>query len=460
MDDPNLMEFNLIDFFSLWNYSEHQYEYTTQKSTVMQKVPTSTSISAMGRTEQTALTGHVAVPSSSSSSIGTNLQASLNVSSNSGSVKSITSKSTDGIGGEKKRISSSGRQKKFHRHFKQVPQDEEVLNCTSDLPFHPTQKILKKKFAFSDFSCAFVSDILLQGYMYITDNHIAFYSNVFGYITKLLIPVTSVTRISKEKTVKIIPNAIAVATADERHVFSSFLSREAAYKLMICVWKEALPMCDIELTSSAAQIKASPANSEQNSPSNKCNVPKSDENASKQSQSLQAKKCSNSGVSELDDESSSAISGNESLAQLLQAQKALLAGQLVCSAPLLPSNGNTSSSNSNCIINPIDCETKISRSDSNTQKTALSDNSSAFNELADDKNKKLCNDHGDEASISIFKLKIPQTIHIAYFGLSVIVILTLIAAFLFYRIAELKSNRFGPFSIDEFNKVSQRILIF
>lgn len=38
-----------------------------------------------------------------------------------------------------------------------------------------------------DFSCALVGDILLQGHLYITDKHFAFYSNVFGYITKVSI---------------------------------------------------------------------------------------------------------------------------------------------------------------------------------------------------------------------------------------------------------------------------------
>ncbi|XP_055855348.1 GRAM domain-containing protein 2B-like isoform X2 [Episyrphus balteatus] len=116
---------------------------------------------------------------------------------------------------EKKRKEvSSSRLKKFHRHFTQVSKDERVINY---------------------FSCALVSDILLQGHLYITDHHFAFYSNVFGYVTKVVIPTSSVTKISKEKVAKIIPNAVGVATADERHVFGSFLSRESAFRLMCSV---------------------------------------------------------------------------------------------------------------------------------------------------------------------------------------------------------------------------------
>ncbi|XP_047995858.1 GRAM domain-containing protein 2B-like isoform X2 [Leguminivora glycinivorella] len=113
---------------------------------------------------------------------------------------------------------SKSRQKKFQRHFPQVGPEERVLNY---------------------YSCALVGDLLLQGHLYITKNYFAFYSNVFGYVTKLLIPTTSVLRITKEKVARIIPNAVGVCTRDERHVFGSLLSRDSTYKLMTHVWKAA-----------------------------------------------------------------------------------------------------------------------------------------------------------------------------------------------------------------------------
>ncbi|XP_058448713.1 GRAM domain-containing protein 2B-like [Malaya genurostris] len=120
---------------------------------------------------------------------------------------------------KKKKEFNSSRQKKFSRHFTQV-EDEKVINY---------------------FSCALVSDILLQGHLYITQNYFAFYSNVFGYVTKLLIPTVSVVKISKEKTAKMFPNAVGVQTCDDRHVFGSFMSREAAYRLMCSVWRPVAP---------------------------------------------------------------------------------------------------------------------------------------------------------------------------------------------------------------------------
>ncbi|XP_044761748.1 GRAM domain-containing protein 2A-like isoform X2 [Coccinella septempunctata] len=111
---------------------------------------------------------------------------------------------------------SKSRQKKFHRHFPTVESDEQVLNY---------------------YSCALISDILLQGHLYITKNYFAFYSNVFGYVTKLLIPMLTVEKITKEKTARIIPNAVGISTAEEKHVFGSLISRENTYKYMMKIWE-------------------------------------------------------------------------------------------------------------------------------------------------------------------------------------------------------------------------------
>ena len=42
---------------------------------------------------------------------------------------------------------------------------------------------------------------------------------------------TSVVSITKEKTAKIIPNAVGVSTSEETHMFSSLISREATFKV-------------------------------------------------------------------------------------------------------------------------------------------------------------------------------------------------------------------------------------
>ncbi|KAF5284082.1 hypothetical protein FQA39_LY17131 [Lamprigera yunnana] len=113
---------------------------------------------------------------------------------------------------------SKARQKKFHRQFPVVDIEEKVLNY---------------------YSCALIGDILLQGHLYITKNYFAFYSNVFGYVTKLLIPLLSVQKITKEKTARIIPNAVGIATTEDKHVFGSLMSRDNTYRLMTKVWDAA-----------------------------------------------------------------------------------------------------------------------------------------------------------------------------------------------------------------------------
>ncbi|XP_046679290.1 uncharacterized membrane protein C20F10.07-like [Homalodisca vitripennis] len=128
-------------------------------------------------------------------------------------------------------------QKKFLRHFKVDP-EEKVIDY---------------------YSCALVADILLQGHLYISKNYFAFYSNVFGYVTKLLIPTTSVVNVTKEKTAYILPNAVGVSTADDRHVFSSLLSRDSTYKLMVQVWHSALASQPAHVTSAGeCEVDGSP----------------------------------------------------------------------------------------------------------------------------------------------------------------------------------------------------------
>jgi hypothetical protein len=59
-------------------------------------------------------------------------------------------------------------------------------------------------------------------------------------VLQLLIPTVSVRKISKEKTARIIPNAVGVVTEDDKHVFCSLLSRDSTYRLMVQVWKTAV----------------------------------------------------------------------------------------------------------------------------------------------------------------------------------------------------------------------------
>ncbi|XP_015928128.1 uncharacterized protein [Parasteatoda tepidariorum] len=105
--------------------------------------------------------------------------------------------------------------RRFHVRFPGVNSEEHLLNY---------------------YSCALVADILLQGHLYITENYFAFYSNIFGRKTQILLPVTDVIKVTKERTAKIIPNAVGLYTVEGKYVFGSLLQRNTTYRLMHHVW--------------------------------------------------------------------------------------------------------------------------------------------------------------------------------------------------------------------------------
>jgi hypothetical protein len=49
-----------------------------------------------------------------------------------------------------------------------------------------------------------------------------------------------VTKLSKEKTAKIIPNAVGLCTEEGKHIFASLLSRDTTFKLMNKLWTRAM----------------------------------------------------------------------------------------------------------------------------------------------------------------------------------------------------------------------------
>ena len=59
----------------------------------------------------------------------------------------------------------------------------------------------------------------------------------------------SVTAITKEKTARIIPNAVAVCCEGEKHIFTSFMSRDATFNTITKAWRRALARNDINSVS-------------------------------------------------------------------------------------------------------------------------------------------------------------------------------------------------------------------
>lgn len=93
----------------------------------------------------------------------------------------------------------------------------------------------------ADYSCALHREILIHGRVYISVNYIAFYSNLFRWVTKLVIKLRDVSEIYKANTAKFIPNAIQIVTTNgDKHVFASFIARDKSYVMILRIWQNNL----------------------------------------------------------------------------------------------------------------------------------------------------------------------------------------------------------------------------
>lgn len=120
----------------------------------------------------------------------------------------------------------------YHKIFKEISKEEQLRQS---------------------YTCALQKDILYQGRMFVSDHWICFHSKVFGKDTKIAIPVMSVTHIKKTKTAILVPNALVIATANDRYAFVSFLSRDNTYKILmsVCFHLEEKSPCSSPVPSSA-----------------------------------------------------------------------------------------------------------------------------------------------------------------------------------------------------------------
>ncbi|KAG0277229.1 hypothetical protein BGZ96_002951 [Linnemannia gamsii] len=110
----------------------------------------------------------------------------------------------------------------FHSLFRSVPDDEKLIE---------------------DYGCALQKEILVQGRLYISENHVCFHANIFGWVTTLVIAFSEITAIEKRLTAFVIPNAISIVTTTNTkgHFFASFLSRDAAHDLLMAAWRKSFP---------------------------------------------------------------------------------------------------------------------------------------------------------------------------------------------------------------------------
>ncbi|OCH89730.1 GRAM-domain-containing protein [Obba rivulosa] len=117
-------------------------------------------------------------------------------------------------------VASNKRNQDFHELFPSVPDGDYLIE---------------------DYGCALQREILIQGRLYISENHICFHANIFGWITDLTIPMYDVAALDKRMTAFVIPNAIQVTTRNTKYTFTSFLSRDTTFDVLHNVWRLARP---------------------------------------------------------------------------------------------------------------------------------------------------------------------------------------------------------------------------
>lgn len=111
------------------------------------------------------------------------------------------------------------RSEDFKRQFKDIPADERLI-C--------------------DYSCALQKEILVHGRMFVTQSWICFYANIFRWETVVTISMKEVIAITKEKTARVIPNALQVCTDREKYFFTSFTARDKTFMMLFRLWQNAL----------------------------------------------------------------------------------------------------------------------------------------------------------------------------------------------------------------------------
>ncbi|XP_049913138.1 protein Aster-C isoform X2 [Epinephelus moara] len=116
----------------------------------------------------------------------------------------------------------------FKKLFKELPESEKLI---------------------VDYPCALQRDILLQGRLYLAENWLCFYSNVFRG-TKITLTLKDIVTVTREKTARLIPNAIQICTSTEKFFFTSFSAREKSYLGVFRMWQNTLlnkPLTSLEL---------------------------------------------------------------------------------------------------------------------------------------------------------------------------------------------------------------------
>ncbi|KAH6789609.1 hypothetical protein C2S51_004615 [Perilla frutescens var. frutescens] len=129
------------------------------------------------------------------------------------------------------------------RSSSSTPSPSRQLDPQSQLPtrveeYRQLFRLPPDEVLIQDFNCALQENFLLQGHMYLFVHCICFYSNLFGFETKKIIPFHEITSVRRAKAVAVFPTAIEIIAGGKKYFFTSFLFRDDAFKLINEGWQQ------------------------------------------------------------------------------------------------------------------------------------------------------------------------------------------------------------------------------
>ncbi|QSZ32333.1 hypothetical protein DSL72_001907 [Monilinia vaccinii-corymbosi] len=113
-------------------------------------------------------------------------------------------------------VASKKRNRDFHALFRSVPDDDYLIE---------------------DYSCALQREILAHGRLYVSEGHLCFSSNIFGWVTTLVMSFDEIISVEKRSTALLFKNGLMISTLHAKNVFASFTSRDSTYDLIVGIWK-------------------------------------------------------------------------------------------------------------------------------------------------------------------------------------------------------------------------------
>lgn len=113
-------------------------------------------------------------------------------------------------------VASKKRNRDFHQLFRSVPDDDYLIE---------------------DYSCALQKEILAHGRLYVSEGHLCFSSNIFGWVTTLVMSFDEIISVEKRSTALLFKNGLIISTLHAKNIFASFTSRDSTYDLIVGIWK-------------------------------------------------------------------------------------------------------------------------------------------------------------------------------------------------------------------------------